>query len=340
MLSGEPFIADLFVFLLGKLYSVMISVICPVYGAEKTLSRCIDSVLAQTFKDFEFILVDDGSKDSSGSICDEYAARDQRIIVIHKENGGISSARQAGMDIARGDFFIHVDSDDWVDPDWLERLFETAISSSADVVIGNIMMVDSGRMTKCEQSLPSYSQKKIAKAIVTGRLLPALWNKLIRRSVYDDHSIRFPVNVDAGEDIYVCHSLFIKGVKCAFCSYSDTYYYYDRFGAKTISMEEEMRNRIAHNMRCVEQLEKVIGDEKLKRKSLLMVKGLVKMKAFYLYDRRDFLNVYKEINLDYVVNNFYKITKVEGYVALGIVIRNNTLALSLFRFLKSLFGRK
>ena len=85
MLSGEPFIADLFVFLLGKLYSVMISVICPVYGAEKTLSRCIDSVLAQTFKDFEFILVDDGSKDSSGSICDEYAARDQRIIVIHKE---------------------------------------------------------------------------------------------------------------------------------------------------------------------------------------------------------------------------------------------------------------
>lgn len=83
--------------------SLKISVIVPAYNAEKTLHRCVDSILAQTFEDFELILVDDGSKDSSGRICDEYAAKDSRIRVVHKSNGGVSSARNAGLDIASGE---------------------------------------------------------------------------------------------------------------------------------------------------------------------------------------------------------------------------------------------
>lgn len=93
-----------------------LSIIVPVYKVEPYLHRCVDSILAQTFTDFELILVDDGSPDNCGAICDEYAAKDSRILVIHKENGGLSDARNAGLDIAKGEYIGFVDSDDYISP--------------------------------------------------------------------------------------------------------------------------------------------------------------------------------------------------------------------------------
>lgn len=98
-----------------------ISVIVPVYNTEKYLHRCIDSILAQTFTDFELLLIDDGSKDNSGTICDEYAAKDSRVRVFHKENGGVSSARNLGLDNAKGEWISFVDSDDYTDSYFLEN---------------------------------------------------------------------------------------------------------------------------------------------------------------------------------------------------------------------------
>ena len=100
----------------------MISIIVPVYKAEKYLSRCVDSILGQTYKDLEVILVDDGSPDGSGVLCDAYAAKDSRVRVIHKENGGVSTARNVGLDAAGGDYISFVDSDDYVDPDMYEKM--------------------------------------------------------------------------------------------------------------------------------------------------------------------------------------------------------------------------
>ena len=99
-----------------------ISIIIPVYKAEKYLRRCLDSVLSQTLSNWECILVDDGSPDQSGAICDEYAAKDSRFRVIHKPNGGVSSARNEGLDTAKGEFICFIDSDDWVGPKYLEHL--------------------------------------------------------------------------------------------------------------------------------------------------------------------------------------------------------------------------
>lgn len=98
-----------------------ISIIVPIYKVERYLKRCVDSILNQTFTDFELILVDDGSPDNCGRICDEYAEKDNRIYVIHKENGGLSDARNAGLDYATGQYIIFVDSDDFVEPDLLEK---------------------------------------------------------------------------------------------------------------------------------------------------------------------------------------------------------------------------
>lgn len=95
----------------------ILSIIVPVYNVEQYLPRCIDSILEQTFQNFELILVDDGSKDKSGEICDEFAKKDNRIIVIHQENKGVNTARNAGLDIATGSYITFVDSDDWIQPD-------------------------------------------------------------------------------------------------------------------------------------------------------------------------------------------------------------------------------
>ena len=112
-----------------------ISVIVPVYKAEHYLARCVDTLLAQTFDDFEVILVDDGSPDNSGAICDEYALKDKRVRVIHQPNAGVSMARQKGLDNARGEYVIHADPDDWVEPDMLKELYAKAKEEDADMVI-------------------------------------------------------------------------------------------------------------------------------------------------------------------------------------------------------------
>ncbi len=114
---------------------VDISVIVPVYNVEDLLPRCIESIMAQTKKSLEIILVDDGATDNSGEICDEYAKQDNRIRVFHKKNGGVSSARQCGIDYAVGEYTIHVDPDDWIEPNMLQELYIKAKEEDADMVI-------------------------------------------------------------------------------------------------------------------------------------------------------------------------------------------------------------
>lgn len=112
-----------------------ISIIVPVYKSEKFICRCMDSLLSQSFTDFEILLIDDGSPDGSGKICDSYAMKDSRVRVFHKENGGVSSARQLGIDNARGEYTIHADPDDWVEPTMLAELYGKAKTEDADMVI-------------------------------------------------------------------------------------------------------------------------------------------------------------------------------------------------------------
>lgn len=114
-----------------------VSIIVPVYQVEKYIRQCVDSILAQTFTDFELILVDDGSKDRSGQICDEYALKDGRVKVIHKENGGLSDARNKGMDRAAGNYFMFVDSDDHIAPTMVECLYQRIIAADADIAVCN-----------------------------------------------------------------------------------------------------------------------------------------------------------------------------------------------------------
>ena len=112
-----------------------VSVIVPVYNAEKYLHRCVNSLLGQSYSNFELLLIDDGSPDNSSNICDHYALKDSRIRVFHKDNGGVASARQCGLDNAVGEYIIHCDPDDWVEGDMLWELYNKARDENADLVI-------------------------------------------------------------------------------------------------------------------------------------------------------------------------------------------------------------
>lgn len=314
-----------------------VSVICPVYNAERFLRRSVDSVLAQTLPDFELILIDDGSTDSSGRICDEYASRDSRVKVLHKPNGGVSSARQAGMDLASGEYFIHIDSDDWADSEWLERMYKVAKAEDADVVCCDFYQVFKDRKELSRQCHPEYSQKMIAEAVAGGRMAHSLWNKLIRRSVFDADGLCFPVEMTVAEDAFVCHSLFIRGVKCAFCE--GVYYYYDRFSSVSALTRSKYRKSLESICLCVDMLEKTPGDERIRNLSLETMKEIAKLKAFRCLTAKEFVALYGEINSGYIARNIHRLNRIEGYVALGLLIRTNRIALWLYNLLKSLFGK-
>lgn len=120
----------------------LISVIVPVYNVEKYSERCIESIINQTYKNLEIILVDDGSPDTCPMICDEYAKKDDRIVVIHKENGGLSDARNAGIEIAKGEYFAFIDSDDYISEEFLSKLYMSLKSNSAFMSICNFDYVN------------------------------------------------------------------------------------------------------------------------------------------------------------------------------------------------------
>lgn len=192
-----------------------ISVIVPVYKVEKYLNKCIDSILAQTFEDFELILVDDGSPDRCGEICDEYARRDNRIKVIHKENGGVSSARNAGLDIARGKYVNFIDSDDWIEKEALETLYKLSSQTGADIVQGKGSIVKDELEVKLikKRSFNEYSNIEALYELFNyknGEIRIVAFNKLYLRKLFK--YLRYPEG-KIYEDEYLTPRLIYKANK-------------------------------------------------------------------------------------------------------------------------------
>lgn len=175
-----------------------ISVIVPVYNAEKYLDRCVESIVAQTYKNLEIILVDDGSTDNSPAICDAWAKKDSRIRVIHKKNGGVSSARNAGLDACTGDYIGFADADDWMEPDMYEVLIGNAKRYSADKSsCGYIYYGQQAVCAPAETCRVLQSSDEIRLRIVSGEH-NAVWCAIYSRSVVGD--IRFDESLKVAED--------------------------------------------------------------------------------------------------------------------------------------------
>lgn len=205
----------------------LISIIIPVYKVEKYLEKCIQSVINQTYENLQIILVDDGSPDNCGKICDEYAKKDHRIEVIHKSNGGLSDARNKGLEIAKGEYIGFVDSDDYIEADMYEVLYNLLKQYNADVSICNFYTVSQEKIAikNADNGIKEYNRIEILKEILLDNNIQSYaWNKLYKKELFDE--IKYPVGKkyeDIGTTFYLlekCNKVVVTG--------KPEYYYINR----------------------------------------------------------------------------------------------------------------
>ena len=202
----------------------LISVIVPVYNVEQYLKKCIDSIVSQSYPSLEIILVDDGSTDSSGAICDCCAAEDPRIRVIHKKNGGLSDARNVGIEAASGHWYSFIDSDDSITPDTMERLYAAAVEQDCQIAVCNIVRIfEDGRTEDFYRPAKELTMLRGENRFETLRQ-PSVCNKLFRADLFE--GVRFPKG-KFYEDTFVYHILAHKATQIVLTGH-DGYYYLSR----------------------------------------------------------------------------------------------------------------
>lgn len=190
----------------------LVSIIVPVYNSVAFLDKCIQSITSQTYKNIELILVNDGSPDTSGEVCDKYASTDSRIKVIHKENGGLVTSRKAGISLATGEYVLYVDGDDWIEPELIERYMEQVIQYDADIVVSSHKVNLEGRVEILSNTLSPgvYDRNRLIaevypKMMYTGKfsqfgIFSYSWGKLYRREILIDNQLRVTEGITIGED--------------------------------------------------------------------------------------------------------------------------------------------
>ena len=208
----------------------LLSIIVPVYKVENYLPKCIDSILAQTFTDFELILVEDGSPDDCPALCDAAAAKDARVRVIHQKNGGLSAARNAGLDVARGAWIGFVDSDDYIAPEMYETLYQAVQSTGADLALCDYAEVDETG-TPCPLMHVSLSEGELTGQELlkraSGLMVQLAWNKLYRRAIFTQ--LRYPEG-KLNEDLFLIPEVCLQ-IQKAVVVPKVLYYYVQRSGS-------------------------------------------------------------------------------------------------------------
>ena len=236
----------------------MLTLAVPVYNMEAYLPRCMDTLLSQSCRDFEILLVDDGSTDRSAAMCDAYAAKYPELIrVVHKKNGGLSSARNAGIDAARGDYIVFPDPDDWVEADYVEKLLAHRNQYDADLVCTGYFVDTDGTCVPANQG-----QGPLVLSGTDGQralLLPPqmngfAWNKLYRLDIIKDHNLRFLDDVGITEDLDFAYRYLAFCKRAVYAPSDRTYHYYQRDGAATRSGFSKRK------MDSLRTYEKIIAD--------------------------------------------------------------------------------
>ena len=278
-----------------------ITVIVPVYKVEPYIHRCVDSILQQSFQDFDLVLVDDGSPDTCPQICDDHATQDGRIVVIHKQNGGLSDARNAGIDWAMensdSEWLAFVDSDDYLHPDYLLTLYETAQREAADLVICDFIRVNNQEeIIEKEHSffdLVTEDKKKLFEILNTGWRIDMAWNKLYAKPIFNH--LRF-VFGKIHEDEFAIHHVLWNCQKAAIIN-CGLYYY--RIREHSIMTSESPHSRLDNMEALIEQYEFSVQHH-LPPRELLVSNAYLSdvMELGHSLDKQDFAR-YKNLKKKY-----------------------------------------
>lgn len=233
----------------------LISVIVPVYRTEPYLKKCLDSVLAQTVRDIEVVVVDDGSPDGCPALCDEYAAKDVRVKVIHQSNGGRSAARNAGLAAATGRWIGFVDSDDWIEPDMYETLLATAEAQGAQVAVCGRVEEHDGVTEAIAYDAHGVltAEQAIGELLRDVEVRSYLWDKLFQRELFE--GIVFPQGRNY-EDVAVVYRLFLRA-KCIAFAIAVPYHY--AFHGSNLVIDESLANRIDYWLAAKERFDVLAG---------------------------------------------------------------------------------
>lgn len=288
----------------------LISIVVPVYGVEGYLDRCITSILMQTYCNFELILVDDGSRDASGRICDEYAMNDSRIIVIHKKNGGLSDARNAGIDISKGKYITFIDSDDYVENDYLEVLHKAIKKNNSDISICSYQSVyENGKILKqnenyCKVLSPEEMCEEI---LYQTNFNVSAWAKMYKIELFSN--IRYPVgkifedafttyklilkSKSISVDLKICYNYMIRGESILTSSFSEKKLTlidaYDEMGKEILKKYPNLkmavnRSKLYANISTLRQM--IFIDERLIKKEKVIQKYIRKNYKYILYNKK------------------------------------------------------
>ncbi len=277
-----------------------ISIIIPIYNIEKYLERMLDSILNQTYKNLEIILIDDGSSDKSSKICDIYMKKDKRIRVVHQDNNGVSFARNVGLSLATGDYIGFVDSDDIIDRNMYKRLYENINRYNCDISVCNYTTFTESPIFEYSSKIDIYSKDEALLDIISdGSITNFLWNKLFKKELFND--IEFPIG-NIYEDMYIMPRIIEKTQKICFDN-SKLYAYFIRTNSYVNTYNKKKNiNYLTFSDSCYEYLKKY---ENLKS-------DLEKYRLFYIYSaflqsaKSKCINIFK----DEYMNNYYKIFKV------------------------------
>ena len=207
----------------------LVSIIIPVYNSQDYLKKCLDSVLCQTYKNIEVILVDDGSTDCSGTICDDFHQRDQRVKVFHRENSGASLARKFGLSVAKGQYIQFVDSDDWIKADMTEKLICSAEENNSGIAWCDVEMVEKDRTYDFKIQFDSSSIEML-KSLYWGRISGWLVNKIIRADLFSN--LVFP-SCWMMEDVFLSTQLLLKGARNSYVP--EALYSYNRLNENAVT---------------------------------------------------------------------------------------------------------
>ncbi len=205
------------------MFAPKVSIIIPVYNGEAYLCQCLDSVINQTLREIEIIIIDDGSTDSAGSICDKYAEKDERIKVIHKENEGSGIARNLAIKLAQGEYIGFVDSDDWIDLNYYEKLYNAANSNNADISIGGIKRFRGGKIDEWIFIKKTGVIKEFKNQIIKFKYFDGAWDKIYRRNIVIDNHLEFAAKI-INEDLAFSIQAAFYADKVVSCP--DTFYFY------------------------------------------------------------------------------------------------------------------
>lgn len=270
----------------------LISVIVVAYNAEMTLPRCLTSIIGQSLKELEIIVVDDGSTDDTAAVLDSFANKDPRVKVIHQKNAGVGKARQVGIDAASGQYSVYVDADDWIEPDMLETMYGKAFEDHADMVFCDYVE-DNGLGTFYRKQMPrSYDSKQVMQQLFT-ELHGSLCNKLIRRELYS--GLCFLEGLNYCEDEYIVIRMLSKGCKVSYVNKG--FYHYDKT-ANNNSISNLWSSRPVGEYRLyIDGIKEFFNTPELKKFLDDKIAGIIKKLTYapkeYYQECRDFYRQYR-----------------------------------------------